>query len=216
MLTSSRSWKVLFDVLTSSKIQSLTVRSIAIDHMKEKFKDQKVAVVYVYFDYKEQHNQKASVVVANLLRQLVCGLDHIPPQLEKLHDSLQHGGSGPSLSILCPLFGDTASQFDSVYVILDALDECDPSQIDLIITFLQGQKENVRILLTMREHLCNISEDFKDHTFLPIRAGEGDVRNYLQTKLAKGKFAPSLQNKIVETLTSQAEGMYAPVIYHNP
>jgi hypothetical protein len=192
-----------------SRVCKLIVRSVVIDYLKNRFQKERVAVVYVYFDYKDQQNQKGATIIASLLKQLVCKLQNLPLQLETLYNECVCSHTRPDISILRQLFVESSQELSSVYVVFDALDECGKQQLDDILSFVKLlQESRANVLLTMREHLRYIVKIFKDPVILPISAEEHDVRNYLQIELAKESIVPSIQKKILETLTAHAKGMY--------
>ena len=133
----------------------------------------------------------------------------MPPQLETLYDECIRSYTRPDISILRQLFVESSQELQSVYVIFDALDESGKQQLDDILSFVKLlQESRANVLLTMREHLRYIIKIFKDPVILPISAEEHDVRNYLQIELGKESMVPSIQKKILETLTAHAKGMY--------
>lgn len=106
------------------------------------------------------------------------------------------------------------SKFSLVYIVVDALDECNPETRVKFIEKLHELPANLRLLCTSR-HLGDIQEAFTDASHLKIRASDADGARYVEAhilqvpKLVKFcKKATDLQSSIVEKLVAKAKGMY--------
>jgi hypothetical protein len=78
----------------------ITGSSIVIDFLNKRFPATTEAVVYTYFDYKEQNIQTEKQLVANLLRQLVCRLDTLPTNLEQAYEKSMRQRTDPDVETL--------------------------------------------------------------------------------------------------------------------
>lgn len=129
--------------------------------------------------------QTANDIAEKILRQLLGVLDTIPPKLESLYDSCTRTNARAELSDLKRILLLCIHNFSSVYVVFDALDECDDSHRREILTFVsQLQKWGCRILMSSRPHLRNsLEEQLDDTLIIETKADEQDVRNYISCKL---------------------------------
>jgi len=103
---------------------------------------------------------------------------------------------------------------DGVFVIVDALDECQmsdnarPKFIEALLR-LQSRESNVNLLATSRP-VPDIVEAFNGHSRLEIVAQKDDIERYIRTQMsslrAVSKY-PDLQHEIISCIASVADGM---------
>jgi hypothetical protein len=100
-----------------------------------------------------------------------------------------------------------------VFIVVDALDECEESATrSKIIFFLDRlQKQGVKILLTSR---LELSKEFTDVSTLEVQAQSSDINLYIRQTLAgcqrksEDEIRPEFQDKIVQSVIANAGGMY--------
>jgi glycyl-tRNA synthetase alpha subunit len=209
LLTKSRVWQIFYDVYPPSYCSYAS--SIVIDRLRNSINDGygQAALTYVYFDYKDQQNQKAVQIVASLLKQLLCQIDKIPDEVEDMYKTSVSACTRPSLGVLTKCFIRLLRNFSTSFVVFDALDECNPEQRDPIVGFIKDlQREKARVFLTSRPHLSEIQELFLSNLVtLQIEAEKHDLRNFLGIELAKRKINKTLSASIIQTLVEKADGM---------
>jgi hypothetical protein len=103
---------------------------------------------------------------------------------------------------------------DVVFVIVDALDECQMSDnirskfIDALL-HLQSRESNVNILARSR-NVLDVVEAFDGHSRLEIVAKRDKIELYMRNQMsnlrAVSKY-PSLQHEIIGCIASVADGM---------
>ena len=104
-----------------------------------------------------------------------------------------------------------------VFIIVDALDECQVSDGCrsgfLSEIFTLQQKCKVNIFATSRV-VPEVTEKFKGHTSLEIRAHNEDVRNYLEGRIVRSdrKSLRTLDEEIKTKIVEAVDGMYVPCI----
>jgi hypothetical protein len=97
----------------------------------------RLALVYFYFDFSDASKQNAVGCICSLVRQLAVEAKKIPDSLEKLY--INKVGYTPSLQELLSVFKDIMSDFDQVFIVLDALDECtDDKGLKLALQTISG------------------------------------------------------------------------------
>ena len=80
------------------------------------------------------------------------------------------------------------NNFASIYVVLDAIDECSDMSRKEVLELIVGlqQSPNSRILISSRPHLRQILLDaLKKIEVLDIYADEADLKNFITIKLRK-------------------------------
>jgi len=196
--------------------------------------NRKAALAYVYFDYNDRERQTPENILAELLKQLEFQLPDPPnvippiyPHIQELYDiSLKHG-KRPSLTDLEYWLTSIGTKFDQVYLVFDALDECDEqTQRSFLLRFImnlplkrKGTK-GFKILITARPH-CRDIELALQHRALEmvITAHNKDIELAVRAKIevakqTTDKVSTQLEEEIVSAVLKKAAGMY--VSHHAP
>ena len=169
-------------------------------------------IAHIYCNYKEVQNQTAEKLVSRLLQQLLQQMGDIPKHIEALYEDHVKGetrlGREEGLSILQSI----AASFVRVFIVIDALDECDPAILNGFIRPLT-KLPDIRILVTSRD-LPYIERCFASSQRLEIRANEVDIRSYVQDRIEEevelADFInedETLHERIVGTLVQRSCGM---------
>ncbi|KAK1728694.1 uncharacterized protein BDZ83DRAFT_529345, partial [Colletotrichum acutatum] len=176
-----------------------------------------VGLCFFFFSFNDDSKQDASGMLRALILQLSDQLEYAPSALRRIHDLGQKHNVQPSTADLLRCFRQVSQLFQSVYVILDALDESprETSRFDL----LEILKE-IRAWTELRLHLLVTSRDEVDiregieaeeqTTILMKHEGIDDdiasyVSQYLQRRLKRWNEHHSLIEKV---LTEQAHGVF--------
>lgn len=106
-----------------------------------------------------------------------------------------------------------SSNYPDVYVVLDALDECDNDALEEVLRCVSQTKgSNIKIICTSRPHIANLSARLGDHVFLLISAYVNDLENYVARRLEKEwRYSDHMKNKILIKLPHEADGKYIPL-----
>lgn len=178
-------------------------------------------VLYFYFDFNDIEKQKYAKMLRSLVTQLCSQCANTPKVLESLYSSCRNGEQQPTdsslLAALCQMIG----QFEDVYVILDALDECLERQ-ELLASIQQLIRCNdgrIHILTTSRmekdieesmEPFTNNREKIRIRSMLIDNDIRSYVRGRLQTDptLKRWQKQPKMQKEIEDTLMDKTDGMW--------
>ena len=172
------------------------------------------AVAFVYCNYKERLQQTFQNLVSSLIRQIIQA-HTIPDRLRELHQRHIKHSTRPTRSELLELFATITSQFSSVWIVVDALDES--SEVDGTRSSLKSDLytaiPNAKFLFTSRR-LNDIERQFHGFPSLEIRASDRDIVLYLsgqlenETRLTKHiKADDSLRTLILDTVVRRSDGM---------
>ncbi|KFZ04968.1 hypothetical protein V501_08817 [Pseudogymnoascus sp. VKM F-4519 (FW-2642)] len=194
---------------------ALTVaRSSIINKIQIQQSSRDVGLAFAYCNYKEHDIQTLSNLIGSLVQQLVQCYGAIPDEVRVLYTQYNPRNIRPSEDELSRALLSLISKFSHVYIVVDALDECNPKTRGKFIEKLHQLPTNLRLLCSSR-HLGDIQEAFADASHLEIRASDADVALYVQAqilqvpKLVKFcKKARDLQDTIVEKLVMKAKGMF--------
>ena len=91
--------------------------------------------MFLYCNYKE--NREATVYIRLAMKQLCRRLDNLPTELENIHNKHDRNASEPTLDELRPVFAAITKQFNCIFLVLDALDECTDEQRKDMVDFLK-------------------------------------------------------------------------------
>ncbi|KIK00202.1 hypothetical protein K443DRAFT_100850 [Laccaria amethystina LaAM-08-1] len=179
-----------------------------------------LATAYFFFDGRD--SQKELQLHDKMIRSLIwqfslkCG-NGVPKVLADLYSHCGNGYQQPSLDDLHNGLQMILGGFNSVYIILDALDECSERDkvLDWVQTVILDKNENPRMhLITTSQPEKDINDKFDCYNCVDlVKASENhDIEafldNQLQTESGWQKWSPEIQNEIKLTLREQADGMF--------
>lgn len=129
---------------------------MVIDHLQENASIKRYGVAYIYFDFTDQVRQKLISILANLLKQLASQIQELPLELKDLYDRLKPANETPKLEDLQSALLAISKAFGRVFLIFDALDECnkDTQRKELLPLFLKPSQPGtgISIFLTPRRY----------------------------------------------------------------
>ena len=124
-------------------------------------------------------------------------------------------GAQPKRKSFIELFISCSRRFSKVYIILDAYDECLDKEREFLNPLLErvDDAQTIFTYVTSRAHLRGpLGDIFPDALLLEIRATSQDVTEYIIQKLAGHRWVKNeFRKKIVEKLSSSADGMYKSI-----
>ncbi|KAI9731134.1 MAG: hypothetical protein M1834_005327 [Cirrosporium novae-zelandiae] len=174
-----------------------------------------IGVSFLYCNFKRQNEQTIDDLVAALIKQLIQEQPLVPGCVKNLYDTHHDRKTRPSLSELLKTLGLVIDTYPTVFIIVDALDECsiiDRIRVDFLDNILKLQLHgDIRLLLTSR-FVPDITEKLETKPTLEVKASDADVRKYVRAYLPKlGKCvlnSVDLQEKIISTIIEAVEGMH--------
>ena len=177
-----------------------------------------MAVAYFYFDYYEhgpnaQDNQLDDGMLASLLKQLALTKAELPGPVLDLHQRMTRQQKQPKHEDLEEALLLTCSEFDRVFFVIDALDECNKSQRNAVLRVLSNISKcsPVSMFVTGRPHAENISKAFKKSEKIVIEAKRSDITKYVYNKIENSDefetFDDGFRNLIVEKISQGSHQM---------
>jgi hypothetical protein len=173
------------------------------------FKGDNVAILCVYFNYKEQIGQTVTNVVASLLKQICQDRHAIPDAVKSLHKKHHIQNTRPTLEEFLEVLNSELAKYSKIFVVGDALDEC-PEENGIrarMLRALRSLASDVNLMITSR-NLPTIAQDFKGTKSIEIRAKDEDVKKYIAGRIS---FAPQhvkeLKDDIETKVIERARGM---------
>lgn len=187
--------------------------SAIVDDLETRFSVSNVGIAFIYCNYAE----KISIAeyLASIIQQLIRQRYVIPDYILDLYHKHRSMGTNIDTAEAVHLLHILISEFPRLYIVVDALDECEETKKTRtnLIRQLQNLPSNAHLLLTSR-HLGDIEEKLSDCPHLEIRASDDDVRVYLEARIDMEenilKFCkkdPTLRETIVGKIAEKAHGM---------
>ena len=186
------------------------------DHLQATILDSKSAVAFIYCNYKERSQQTLTNLLSSVARQLIDRSNLIPDQLRSSYSQRTKDETRPSHQDLLELLADIGSGFSSIFLVIDALDECNPidgTRTSLVSSLRKHLHQRTHLLITSRPS-GDIESLFKDCPQLEIKSSEGDIRRYVSSRLMR---EPRLVNHvttdavflnmILDTIVAKSDGM---------
>lgn len=202
---------------------SKTILSSTIIEDLEK-RDASQKPLYFYFDFTDNYKQSLDKMVRSLTSQLYRR-ESVQRYLHSLYCYYEDGKRQPNIDSLCKTFQDMVQQVGEVWIVLDALDECQTRKeypagglLPWIEHLLGSQQTNVHLLVTSRPEQdikLAIETWARKQDIVPIQSDlvAEDIRAYIHTRvrkhqgLSRWQSRPEVQENIEATLTKKANGM---------
>lgn len=197
-------------ILSSNVVEDLSRHSDA-----EPYK----ALVYFYFKLDDTTRRTSDSMLRAIIKQLFEKTNRQSDALHSLYGQLKSQNSITKIQLLS-VFREIASTFDNVYVVLDALDECQDRNglFDHLEKIGSWQDTNIHLLLTSRDER-DITEAIEavqlEQSWIKLTADvvKEDVRTYISTRLQTDRAFKrwskhlDVQRDIEDSLTKKSEGM---------
>lgn len=192
--------------------------AIVIDHLN-RIKKADVGLAYLFCNYKSQVDQSICGLQSALLKQLTQNRLDIAEPVMQLFDRYSKETFRPSLNDIIEALVSICLDYNDVYVVVDALDECadqDGTRSQLIRNLHELQKRaNVRLLFTTR-FISEVTQQFQTNPMLEVRADERDVKRFVAGQISRlptcirrdDDLARVIQSEIVKA----ADGMCVPLL----
>lgn len=189
-------------------------RSNVIDHLRDTFTEDDVGVAFFYFDYRDQDFQSRANIIASILKQLASSGPELPGPIAEFYKRFQYVGGQPKAEDLQTVLLLTCKEFRQVFIVLDALDECDAKRHRRsFLGFLKAlMNTSVQVLVTSRPHPYDIKQTLDACPTIKIEASDSDISTYLSHEIAErgdmDLIDEHLEEEIVTTLVKGAQGMH--------
>jgi Cdc6-like AAA superfamily ATPase len=192
-------------ILTSIVVEELTTRFST---------DPTVGITYIYCNFRRQDEQKIDDLLTSLLKQLSESQPSLPGTVKDLYNRHKTKRTRPSLDEISRSLQAVATLYSRVFVIIDALDECQASygcREKFLSEIFNLQTKTGANLFTTSRFIPEIAEKFDEGLRLEIRASNQDVQRYLDGYMSQlpGYVLRSsdLQDEIKTNITKAVNGM---------
>jgi hypothetical protein len=194
--------------------------STVIDHISASADLGEKKVIYYYFDFNDHAKKTCFRFPQSLVRQICSQSNTAPADVVKLH--AECNDASPTLERLIETLVSLLSQESTVYIIVDALDECkekeDEEERRAVLDALRDIKSSatgpVNIFVASRPEI-DITREMSDlcDIDLNVQAAlvDEDIRYHVRSCLSKDtrlkRWPPNVKQEIEDKLTNDANGM---------
>ena len=158
--------------------------SLVIDHLMEYSIGRDCVVAYAYFDYRDQDFQSSGNVTASILNQVAATGFSLPTEVVELHEKckLKKKKTPPTAAEIERMLVACCQDFDRVFIVIDALDECDEirHRRDFIRALeTLAKKREVRLFITSRSYPEDIKRAFESASKITVKANGSDLKMFI-------------------------------------
>ena len=193
-----------------------TIAAITTDHIERTFvHDQSVTVACVYCNYKDKMTQTPANLLASIWMQ-IRQKSGLSPQVEELYARSVTKGSTtrPRLDEIIKVLRAEVDQRAVVYVIIDALDECETAYRLRLLSELKALQPKLKLMVTSR-YFDAFGADLGVDTDVEILASDDNIKRYVRERvlttprLQRWVAADSSLNTTIEAkVIEAAQNMY--------
>ncbi|KAJ6548632.1 hypothetical protein B0H19DRAFT_1299486, partial [Mycena capillaripes] len=192
-----------------SGVGKTVLASLVVDHLGEKFKNKNIGVACIYLNHKEADDQTSAKLLSSLWRQLILDRD-----VSSLAEELYEKQDTPTPDQVFALLLSVIEKFSKVYIVVDALDECQENQRQELLEHLIKMGPTVNLLITSR-HNITLDSTLPNTSTLEIRATKEDIWKYLDAQITASmrlmihvQRQPDLREEILSKITSTVAGTF--------
>ncbi|OCT48904.1 Ankyrin repeat protein [Cladophialophora carrionii] len=190
--------------------------SILVHDLASKFNDHnRVGIAYIYCNFQRQKDQKADYLLANIVKQLAQSQNPFPSSVQALYDRHRERSTRPLLDELSETLHSVSSSYSRVFVVIDALDECDDtdgSRTKLLDHLFSAQSQLGLNLFATSRSISAINKRFEGSLWKEIRPSHEDICTFLDRRMGQlpdfviGDM--DLRNEIKMEIALAIEGMF--------
>lgn len=160
------------------------IAAIVVDHLWTHMQNKDIGVAYIYCNYKTQADQKATNLAATILKQLIQERPDIAEPVDDLYDRHADRGTRPSLEEIISTLQVVVSSYSKVYVVVDALDECQKDARGQLLTKLHKMqsKGNLSLMATAR-FIPEVMQPFGLSPMQEVQANDSDVNLFVRAQM---------------------------------
>ncbi|KAJ4194607.1 hypothetical protein NW759_016492 [Fusarium solani] len=163
--------------------------SIVVDDLDSRFRnDSKTGMAYIYCNFQRQYEQGIDHLLASILKQLAESQPSLLGSVKDLYDQHRVRRTRPSLDEILRVLQSVAATYSRVFVIVDALDECQASggcRTRFLSELFNLQARHGTNIFATSRFIPEIIEHFKASISLEIRASTNDVARYINGHLGQ-------------------------------
>lgn len=165
-----------------------TMSATIIDHLSHLGSVDEIGVAYIYCNYRSRAEQTVYNLLTSLLRRLVQIRSKVPQSVRDAYNACS-GGQKLTMQEATELVISVIKEFVTVYVVVDAVDECQFDVARSLFACIHSirNQANIRLMVTARLIPAiqdMILEELGPMPQLEVRASDEDIRRYFASRQA--------------------------------
>jgi len=187
-------------------LRSYDPSSLIIDALCDGARGRNATVACFYFDFAAQKEQSPTTVLSALLKQVVRGLEKVPPKIVEAfrEDKKTTGGRRLELGQVVEILQDIASSRPT-FICFDALDECVAEYRGKLLGSLKQilhKSPSARIFLAGRLHVRDeVEKQFAQRVVtVSISPTKNDIIRFLREKLREDTKPDAMDSSLEEDI----------------
>lgn len=195
--------------------------STIIEDLRQEMSQPDKIVMYFYFDFNDISKQHVDKMLRSLVVQLSCTCPHVPEPLAILYKSCNKGSVQPYTNDIVEVLQALLKQYHQVYIVLDALDECESRSelLDWMGRLFKQNSDRLSLIITSRK--IKDLDDFvakesgPENSFsIPDQSVNEDICLFVKEilhsdqRFRRWHRQPEVLEEIEERLINQAGGMF--------
>jgi Cdc6-like AAA superfamily ATPase len=192
--------------------------STVIEDLETNFSTSSSIVLYFYFDFNDSNKQSFEKMVRSLAFQLYQLHENVRKYIDELHTVCKSGNEQPRSSSLVSVLDTMLANVDDVWIVLDALDECETRR-ELLSWLPSLERGGVHVFLTSRKEddiETSLTNKWRQTpAIVPIQQSsvDHDIRQVVRSRIAEDeelqrwKDKPEVCEEIETKLMAKADGM---------
>lgn len=175
-----------------------------------------IAIAYFYFDFNDMDKQRTEKLIRSLILQFAVQCPKLPESLESAYTRSLSESKQPTTEELTFLLGQVVKYFDSIYILLDALDECTDREdlFEFIVALIDGNNSDLHLLVTSRKEndiAMSLEPLVKFQQAIQGAHVDADIRVHILEMITNDpklkKWPANVQKEIENALMRGANGM---------
>jgi hypothetical protein len=158
-------------------------------------------LIYIYCDYRDKGKQDLCSIIGELAKQLFLQSRTPPDDIWRLFDKRTSINTENAQKIFTVLL----RAFDSTFICIDALDECEPQSRGALLRFLGTFDDiSLRVFCTSRTSVETETTELLrplGTTTMQISAHEEDLRRHIEAQIAQNRHKKAMDEQIQEEIT---------------
>lgn len=182
------------------------------EHLRKISSDGESAVICLFCDYNARTEQNSVHLLRALLRQPAKSKSVTPKPLKDLYVKSDMGQLPLGPNELLGVIQSTALTFTKIFVVMDALDECNsPNRVHLLRDLHSLQRScDIRVLITCR-YLPGVERIMGPKTTLEVPARDSDMEPYVHKRLDELPSCicdnPHTRDRVMDAVVTGANGL---------
>ncbi|KAL8979378.1 MAG: hypothetical protein Q9205_005271 [Flavoplaca limonia] len=166
----------------------------------------------------EQEDEDLENTIASLLQQVVSALPKVPTVVTALYQKFGKQKQSPTLRDLVHALSLSCREYEVVYIIIDALDECESKCRAGLLSLLDDLKKYAKLFVTSRPYPDNIREAFNCGPQIEIKAHSPDLERYISEQIRSSDMSDEIDDtfraEMVTKIVQSAQDMFLLAVLH--